>query len=165
MPGPVRGAPDELVVRREQHIDTRRFGGRKVQGVKCSVSERLQFASTLRYSVVYFGGLGSLREQRLALNPPFGGGIPADFLRQSLAGDPFNRASRNQPQNELDGFGLLADSPLGLVIGQAAETAGVQINSHSSASSLYWVRRPSKHSRLANPGGGHPRTSKRRRFL
>jgi hypothetical protein len=67
--------------------------------------------------------LGALRSQ--ACVP---GGIPVDLVSQRLAGNPLNFAGVHVSENELNRLSFLANTVLGLVIGEAIEAASIQVD-------------------------------------
>jgi hypothetical protein len=63
--------------------------------------------------------------------PPDRVRIATDFDCQHGATHPSCPAVTNQPENAFDGFRLLADTRLALVIGEPAQAASIQVDSHS----------------------------------
>jgi hypothetical protein len=81
--------------------------------------------------VIHLDNFGRECQERGILQPSFHVRISIDLVSQRLAGDPLNLAVPHPSEDLLYGFGLSADSKLCLIVGEAIQTARVEVNFHA----------------------------------
>lgn len=77
-----------------------------------------------------FDYFGRQRKKNQILHPFCRGGIPADLIQKYFAGHPIDSTVTYLFENLLDRLGFLADTQLGLVVGEATQAAGVEVHFH-----------------------------------
>ena len=102
-----------------------------MQCVKCSVACALQVSGSANDTVIHLDDFGRECQEGGILQPPFHVRFFIDLISQRLAGDPLNLAVPHPSKDLLYGFGLSADSKLCLIIGEAIQTARVEVNFHA----------------------------------
>jgi hypothetical protein len=80
--------------------------------------------------IVHFDCFGRKRQEGSNLQPPFRVRISIDLIDQSFTGYPLNCTLARSSKDLLNRFGFFMDSNLGLVVGEAIQTAGIEVDFH-----------------------------------
>jgi len=129
-----RGSAYEFLVSREKNIHPRCLCAREVERVVNSTAGSMQARAAVSNAVVYLDPLRYKGQQGVVLQSPFGIRVPMDLIEQCFTRDPLNRALLHPSKDLLNGLGLLSDSKLSLIIGEAIQTAGVEVYLHNMKS-------------------------------
>jgi hypothetical protein len=123
-------AAQEVIVRREEDLSAAPFGAGQVKRVEGAEPEGLQRLGAGRILAVRRDHRVGVRKYFGRVAPPVRVRIATDFDCQHGAAHPICPAFTDQPENALNSFRLIADTRLALVVGEPAQAAGVQLDSH-----------------------------------
>src|ERR1700691_3454687 len=101
-----------------------------MQSIEKTITEGCEIPSSLSYCAVHLRRGRSQGKQSFRFQTPFQSRCSSYLILQRLARDPVHSANANQCKNVLNGFRLLANSRLRLVVGEPAQATGVEVDLH-----------------------------------
>ena len=121
-------AAKETIVRGEEHVDVPLFCTDQMEGIELAETKSLKRLGARRILGLRNDKFIREREERLDVVAPVQVRVAADFDLKYAAAHPSRPTRLHESKNALDGFCLVVDPCLALIIRQAIQATPVQVD-------------------------------------